>query len=81
VLLVGDRADLDDEGQTREDGVDTAAWAQPRHPGIDPDTALRAILIWSCLHGAVSLEIAGNFASMSLDPSQLFETQLTTLTT
>jgi len=42
---------------------------------------MRAVLIWSRLHGLVSLEIAGNFASMGLDPSQLFETQLATLTT
>ena len=57
-----------------------AAWAQFRDPGIDPGTALRAVLIWSRLHGIVSLEIAGNFASMGLDPGQLFETQLATLT-
>jgi AcrR family transcriptional regulator len=58
-----------------------AAWAQPHHPGIDPATALRAVLIWSRMHGIVSLEIAGNFASMGLDPGQLFDTQLATLTT
>ena len=57
-----------------------AAWAQPRVPGIDPATALRAVLIWSRLHGIVSLEIAGNWASMGLDPGQLFEAQLATLT-
>src|SRR6266487_5166660 len=45
-----------------------AAWAQPQDPGIDPATALRAVLIWSYLHGIVSLEIAGNFASMGIDP-------------
>jgi AcrR family transcriptional regulator len=58
-----------------------AAWAQPHHPGIDPAAALRAVLIWSRLHGIVSLEITGNYASMGLDPGQLFETQLATLTT
>jgi hypothetical protein len=42
--------------------------------------ALRAVLIWSRLHGIVSLEIAGNFASMGIDPDQLFEIQLATLT-
>ena len=57
-----------------------AAWAQPRVPGIDPASALRAVLIWSRLHGIVSLEIAGNWASIGLDPGQLFETQLATLT-
>ena len=53
-----------------------AAWAQPHHPGIHPATALSAVLVWSRLHGIVSLEIAGNFASMGLDPDQLFEIQL-----
>jgi AcrR family transcriptional regulator len=58
-----------------------AAWVQPHHPGIDPATALHAVLTWSRLHGIVSLEITGNFASIGLDPGQLFETQLATLTT
>jgi len=139
VLVVGDRADLDDEGQVGQDGVDAAdpsverlaaadliaagsgqrcgvgdevlgddLAGEPaaRHPrrgrgpprpaaaaGISagglgpatpprhrPATALRAVLIWSRLHGIVSLEIAGNFASMGLDPGQLFEIQLATLT-
>jgi AcrR family transcriptional regulator len=57
-----------------------AAWAQRQDPGIDPATALRAVLIWSRLHGIVSLEIAGNFTSMGIDPGQLFETQLAALT-
>jgi hypothetical protein len=58
-----------------------AAWAQPHQPGIEPAVALRAVLAWSRLHGIVSLEIAGNFASMGLDPGQLFEIQLAALTT
>jgi AcrR family transcriptional regulator len=57
-----------------------AAWAQLHHPGTGPATALRAVLVWSRLHGIVSLEIAGNFASMDLDPGQLFEIQLAALT-
>jgi len=56
------------------------AWAQARDPGVDPATALRAVLVWSRLHGLVSLEIAGNFASMGIDPDQVFEAQLATLT-
>jgi AcrR family transcriptional regulator len=56
-----------------------AAWVQPYAPGLDPGTALDAVLIWSRLHGIVSLEIAGNFASMGLDPGQLFETELASL--
>jgi AcrR family transcriptional regulator len=57
-----------------------AAWAQPYDPGTSPAAALRAVLIWSRLHGIVSLEIAGNFASMGIDPGQLFEIQLPALT-
>jgi AcrR family transcriptional regulator len=57
-----------------------AAWAQRQDPGTDPATALRALVIWSRLHGIVSLEIAGNFTSMGIDPGQFFETQLAALT-
>jgi AcrR family transcriptional regulator len=56
------------------------AWAQPHHPRTDPAAALWAVVIWSRLHGIISLEIAGNFASMGIDPGQLFETELAALT-
>jgi AcrR family transcriptional regulator len=56
-----------------------SAWAQSRHLDTDPATALRGVLLWSRLHGFVSLEIAGNFASMGLDPESLFEIQLAAL--
>jgi AcrR family transcriptional regulator len=82
-LLLGILADLGDPTATPPSqplASQLTAWAQPHHPGIDPATALRAIVIWSRLHGIVSLEIAGNFASMGIDPGQLFETQLATLT-
>ena len=52
------------------------AWGRQHEPAADPATALRAMLAWSRLHGFVSLEIAGNFASMSIDPDPLFEIQL-----
>ena len=55
-------------------------WAHQHSLEADPATALRAVLAWSRLHGFVSLEIAGNFASMSIDPDQVFEIQLATLT-
>jgi hypothetical protein len=35
----------------------------------------------SRLRGFVSLELGGNFASMGLDPDQLFEIELATLPT
>ncbi len=56
------------------------AWSQAHDPGTGPATALRAVLTWSRLHGLVSLEIAGNFASMGIDPDQVFEAELATLT-
>ena len=46
---------------------------------IDPATALHAVMIWSQLHGVVSPEIAGNFASMRIDADQLFQIQLTAM--
>jgi AcrR family transcriptional regulator len=54
-------------------------WADNRGVHIDPANARRAILTWSRLHGFVSLEIAGNYASMGIDPDQLFETELRAL--
>ncbi|HEX3491354.1 MAG TPA: TetR/AcrR family transcriptional regulator [Streptosporangiaceae bacterium] len=55
------------------------AWAGRHRLGADPATALRAVLVWSRLHGFVSLEIAGNYASMGIDPDPVFEVQLATL--
>ena len=57
-----------------------STWARGHGLGLDPATALQAVLIWSRLHGFVSLEIAGNFASMGIDPDQLFGIQLAALT-
>jgi hypothetical protein len=57
-----------------------AAWAQASAFDGDPAVGLRAILIWSGLHGLVSLEIAGNFTSMGIDPDEVFEAQLPALT-
>jgi AcrR family transcriptional regulator len=53
-----------------------AAWARPYDHPAGPAVALRAILAWSRLHGFVSLEIAGNYTSMGLDPARLFEIEL-----
>jgi AcrR family transcriptional regulator len=58
-----------------------SAWVHRHGLDLDPATALRGVLIWARVHGLVSLEIAGNFASMGIDPDQVFEIQLATLTT
>jgi len=61
-------------------GAELTAWARRHNFRIDAATALHAVLIWSQLHGIVNLEIAGNFASMSIDADQLFEIQITAIT-
>ncbi|WP_028063606.1 TetR/AcrR family transcriptional regulator [Solirubrobacter soli] len=38
---------------------------------VEPDPE-RAVVMWSRMHGHVSLEIEGNFASMGLDPEALY---------
>jgi AcrR family transcriptional regulator len=50
-----------------------AAWS-----GVDTGVAWRAVTFWSRVHGFVSLEIEGNFASMGLDPDRLFAAEVTT---
>ena len=42
---------------------------------VEPDET-RAVTMWSRMHGHVSLEIEGNFASMGLDPEALYEATL-----
>ena len=48
------------------------AWVRRGGGDADPGTALRAVTMWSRLHGAVRLEIDGNYASMGLEPDLLF---------
>jgi hypothetical protein len=43
---------------------------------IDPALFMRTLITWSRLHSLISLEIGGNFASMGLDPEQVFEIEL-----
>ena len=50
--------------------------ADARRASALDETALRAVLAWSRLHGFVSLELARNFASMGLDPDQLFAVEI-----
>ncbi|MFC4115658.1 TetR/AcrR family transcriptional regulator [Nonomuraea zeae] len=52
-------------------------WADG-HPA--PPAALRrALAFWTRLHGVLSLELAGHFRGMDLDPEQLFTAELDTL--
>jgi hypothetical protein len=63
----------------RPSATQLLSWAHAHDLDIDPATALRAVLLWSRLHGFVSLEIAGSYASMGIDPDPVFEIQLATL--
>ena len=49
-------------------GAPSGTPSSPACLGIDLAIALRAVLIWSRLRGVVSLEIAGSFASMGIEP-------------
>jgi hypothetical protein len=51
-------------------------WARSRGIDAGAPIALRAVQVWTRLHGFVSLEIGGNFASMQLDPDKLFRAEL-----
>jgi hypothetical protein len=54
-------------------------WATQHDRDTDAAIALRAIRMWTRLHGFVGLEIDGSFASMDIDPDLLFEIELATL--
>jgi AcrR family transcriptional regulator len=81
-LLVDILRDADERSAThlaRPLRSQLAKWAQGRGIDIDAATALRAVLIWSRLHGFVSLEIGGNFGGMGIDAESLFEIEVATL--
>ncbi|MEU0784048.1 TetR/AcrR family transcriptional regulator [Streptomyces sp. NPDC006173] len=54
------------------------AWME-RHTfeNLPEAVAVRSTMLWAHLHGLVGLEIEGNFASMGIDPSFLYETAVT----
>jgi AcrR family transcriptional regulator len=52
------------------------AWAARRGLDTTAPAALAAVRLWWRIHGLVSLEIDGNWASMDLDPALLLELEL-----
>ncbi|MGW1883123.1 TetR/AcrR family transcriptional regulator [Streptomyces sp. NPDC001970] len=48
------------------------------HPAPAP-VLRRALTFWSRLHGTLSLELAGHFAGMGFDPTELFAAELDSL--
>ena len=57
------------------------AWIARRSAatGVDAGRAMHAISAWTRLHGLVSLEIEGNFASMGLNADRLFAHEVAAL--
>ena len=53
-------------------------WARSRaiRPDLSPPALEMGVLTWTRLHGAVSLELAGVFESMSLDPALLHRVEV-----
>jgi AcrR family transcriptional regulator len=81
-LLIENLSDLGDAPRpARALASDLVGWVNKRGMEAHAATALRAVLIWSRLHGFVSLEIAGNYASMGIDPDRLFQVELSALAT
>jgi AcrR family transcriptional regulator len=58
-----------------------SAWIARRSAatGVDAGRAMHAISAWTRLHGLVSLEIEGNFASMGLNADRLFAHEVAAL--
>ena len=77
--VVGQLGDGPPPGVAGPLATQLADWARRRDLSVSPATALRAIGIWSCVHGIVSLEIGGNFASIGVGPDELFESELAAL--
>ncbi|WP_406186457.1 TetR/AcrR family transcriptional regulator [Streptomyces sp. NBC_01006] len=51
------------------------------HPDAPPAALRLALAFWSRLHGVLSLELAGHFTGMGLDPARLYASEVDALTT
>jgi AcrR family transcriptional regulator len=62
---------------SRSLGDQLTRWAYDRkRADVSPAMAQLAVVTWTRLHGFVSLEIEGNYASMGLDPDLLFDAEV-----
>ncbi|MFG2616505.1 TetR/AcrR family transcriptional regulator [Streptomyces sp. NPDC048507] len=59
--------------------TDHRDWAAG-HPDASPEALGLALSFWTRLHGALSLELAGHFTGMGLDPALLYTAEATSLT-
>jgi AcrR family transcriptional regulator len=58
-------------------GAQFDSWVRARElEGVDASLARRAVSLWARMHGLVSLEIDGNFASMGLDGESFYAAEL-----
>jgi hypothetical protein len=64
---------------TRSLASQASDWAKRHRLHADAATAVFAMLTWRRLHGFVSVEIAGNDASMGVDPDEPFDIELSAL--
>ena len=54
-----------------------AEWLHQAAGNHPPGPALRrGVILWTRLHGVISLEIEGHFAPMDFDPSLLYEAEV-----
>lgn len=60
--------------------AELTAWTARRGLRADAPTALAAVRLWWRLHGLVSLEIDGNWASIGLDAAVLLDLELAAVT-
>ncbi|MFJ2747675.1 TetR/AcrR family transcriptional regulator [Streptomyces sp. NPDC087297] len=60
--------------------ADHREWAAS-HPDAPPSALRLALTFWSRLHGVLSLELAGHFTGMGLDPALLFEAEVDRIVT
>ncbi len=60
--------------------ADHREWAAS-HPAAPPSVLRLALAFWSRLHGVLSLELAGHFTGMGLDPALLFEAEVDRIVT
>ena len=56
-----------------------AAWAEHTGQGIDGPVLRRGLVVWTRLHGAISLEVEGHFDGMGFDPSLLYDIEVDAL--
>lgn len=56
-----------------------ATWAQNTDPHTSGPVLRRGLIWWTRLHGLISLEVEGHFATMGFDPALLYDTEVSTL--